>query len=260
MIHEFTHALHHGDQHGRGQEHPIWLTEGFGTLYENSDLEDGRAIPRHNHRLNYILSRVRVNRQMPWAKFMAQKQPDFLRWPNYNYAQTRYMMFYLYEQGKLGSWYQNYVTGYASDTNGVTAWERTFGKPLGEVEKDWCEWLQTLTALPIKLKEGDPSVGLTLSVAAEGLTVMGLAPGGGGAKAGLKVKDLVTRVDGQRIASGQDLIEVLTKHKVGDKVKVEYRRGTEYSIVEVELTPTPSPYKKPAPAPPAKPPAKSTAK
>jgi hypothetical protein len=37
---------------------------------------------------------------------------------------------------------------------------------------------------------------------------------------------------------------------VGDKVRVEYRRGTDYTTVEVELTATPSPYKKRASAKP----------
>lgn len=251
MIHEFTHALHHGDRHARGQEHPIWLAEGLATLFEDSELQDGRAIPRHNHRLNHILSRVSVNRQVPWPKFMALTQEDLLRWPNYGYAQARYMMFYLHEQGQLGSWYRNYVSGYGSDTNGVSAWEKTIGKPVADIEKDWCRWILTLSELPIRMKEGDPSLGIELTPAAEGLNVHGVASDGAAAKAGLKAKDLVTRVDGQRVTSGADLIQVLIRHKVGDKVRVEYRRGTDYTTVEVELTATPSPYKKRAPAKPA---------
>ncbi len=251
MIHEFTHALHQGDLYARGQEHPIWLAEGLATLFEDSDLLDGRAIPRHNYRLNYILSRVSVNRQVPWPKFMALTQADLLRWPNYGYAQARYMMFYLHQQGQLGPWYRNYVSGYGSDTNGITAWEQTLGKPVADIEKDWCQWIQTLTEVPIRMKEGDPSLGLELSPASEGLTVRGVASDSGAASAGLKVKDLVTRVAGQRVTSGMDLIQILTRHKVGDKVQVEYRRGVEYETVDVELTATPSPYKKRAPAEPA---------
>jgi tetratricopeptide (TPR) repeat protein len=245
MIHEFTHALHHADCSGRGQpEHPIWLTEGLATLYEDSDLVDGRAVPRHNHRLNYVISRVSVNRQVPWEKFMALKQSDFLRWPNYSYGQARYMMFYLHEQGQLGAWYRNYIGGYGSDTNGVAAWEKTLGKPVAEIEKDWCGWVQTLSEQPIRLKEGDPTLGLTLAPAADGLTVRSVASDGGGAKVGLKGKEVLTRVDGQRVTSGMDLILVLNRHKVGDKVPVEYRRGSDYATVDIELTPAPSPYAK----------------
>jgi tetratricopeptide (TPR) repeat protein len=251
MIHEFTHALHHGDRHARGQEHPIWLTEGLATLFEDSELEDGRAIPRHNHRLNYILSRVSVGRHVPWPKFMALTQADLLRWPNYGYGQARYMMFYLHEQGQLGPWYRNYVSGYGSDTNGVTAWEKTLGKPVADIEKDWCQWILTLSELPIRMKEGDPTIGIELSPAAEGLDVRVVASDSGAARAGLKVKDLVTRVDGQRVTSGLDLIQILIRHKVGDKVRVEYRRGVEYQTVDVELTAAPSPYKNRAPAKPA---------
>ncbi len=243
MIHEFTHALHHGDQRGRDQKHPIWLTEGLGTLYEDSEIEDGRAVPRHNYRLNYIFNRIRVNRQQPFEKFMAQKQADFMRWPNYNYAQARYMMFYLHEQGKLSSWYQHYVTGYNSDTNGVAAWETTFGKKLPEIESDWVAWMKTLTTVPLQLKEGDPNLGLALQPSAEGLLITRLLPNSAADKSGLKAKDLITRVAGTRVVSSIDLLDVLAKHKVGDKVAVEYRRAGEYYQIDVELTPTPSPYR-----------------
>jgi len=252
MIHEFTHAMHHADQYGRDQQHPIWLTEGLATLFENSDLENGVAVPRHNHRLNYILTRVRINRQVPFAKFAAMKQPDFMRWPNYNYAQARYMMFYLYETGKLRRWYENYVTNYASDTNGLSAWEKTYGKPVAEVEKDWAAWVQTLSEQPIRLKEGDPCLGVSLRPSSDGIMITYVEPGTGAAKAGLKIQDLITRVAGRRVVSGEDLIEALSKHKNGDKVTVEYRRAKEYSEIQVELTPAPSPYKqRPAAKPPA---------
>lgn len=245
LIHEFTHALHHADRSGRGQpDHPIWLLEGLATLFEDSDLVDGRAVPRHNHRLNYVIGRVSVNRQVPWKEFMALTQADFLRWPNYSYGQARYMMFYLQEQGQLGSWYRNYVEGYGSDTNGVAAWEKTLGKPVAEIEKDWCKWVQTLSELPIRLKEGDPSLGLALAPAADGLTVHVVFGDGGAAKVGMQGLDVITRVDGQRVTSGMDLLQVLNRHRVGDKVRIEYRRGAAYATVDMELTPAPSPYAK----------------
>jgi hypothetical protein len=260
MIHEFTHALHHGDQHGRDQEHPIWLTEGLASLYEDSEIEDGKAVPHHNYRLNHIYNRVRVNRQVEWSKFMAMKQPDFLKTPLYSYAQARYMMFYLHEQGKLSTWYQRYVTGYASDTNGVAAWETTFGRKLPEIEKDWAAWIQTLSRVPIRLKEGDPSLGLSLQQGPEGLTVTRIGAESLAGKSGLKTKDLITRVAGTRVVSGLDLVDILAKQKVGDSVTIEYRRGTEYQETKVQLIATPSPYRQKPPAKPKTEPAKDADK
>lgn len=254
IVHEFVHALHHGDIASYGQEHPIWVKEGLATLFEDSDLVAGKAVPEHNHRLNYILMRAKVNRQVPWDKFMAQKQPEFLRWPNYNYAQARYMFYYLNEQGQLVRWYRYYLDTFAQDPTGVQAWEKTFGKKLAEIEKDWVAWLLTLNELPLRVQEGDAALGLSVTPANDGLIIARLQPDGGAAKAGLKLRDVIVRVENDRVDQATDLLKLLNGKKVGDKVRVEYRRGTDYQKLDVELTPAPSPFKKqPLPAPKAEP-------
>jgi hypothetical protein len=259
IIHEFVHALHHGDMAGYGQEHPIWVLEGLATLFEDSDLVNGRAVPEHNHRLNYILTRAKVNRHVAWDKFLALKQPDFLRWPNYNYAQTRYMFFYLHQQGKLGTWYRYYVDNFAQDATGTLAWEKTFNKKLPDIEKDWVTWLLALSELPMRIQEGDATLGLSVTPANDGLVVARLQPEGGAAKAGLKLKDVIVRVADERVDAPTDLLKLLAGRQVGDKVPVEYRRGTEYQKTTIELTPAPSPFRKNPASPATKPEPKKAA-
>jgi hypothetical protein len=260
IIHEFIHALHHGDIASYAQEHPIWVMEGLATLFEDSDVVNGRAEPEHNHRLNYILARAKVNRQVPWEKFMAQKQPDFLRWPNYNYAQARYMFYYLHEQGKLALWYRYYLDTFAQDATGGLAWEKTFHKKVPEIEKDWVTWLLTLSELPLRVQEGDATLGLSVVPANDGLVIGRLHPDGGAAKAGLKLKDVIVRIEAERVDSPTDILKVLNGRKVGDKVNIEYRRGTEYQKTTVELTPSPSPFKtKPKTEPKSEPKKNATA-
>jgi serine protease Do len=58
----------------------------------------------------------------------------------------------------------------------------------------------------------------------------------GAAKAGLKKMDIITKVDGQKVEDFVTLRKVLFKKKPGDKVKVEFYRGTELKTVEVELS------------------------
>lgn len=243
IIHEFVHALHHGDIATYGQDHPIWVKEGLATLFEDSDLVAGQAEPEHNHRLNFILSRAKVNRQLPWEKFMAQTQADFMRWPNYNYGQARYMFYYLHEQGQLGTWYRHYLATFAEDPTGGLAWEKTFHKKVPAIEKDWVAWLLTLSELPQRIQEGEATLGFYVTPSNNGLVIAQVQPTGGAAKAGLKAKDVVVRIDSARIDAPADILKALNGRKVGDKLRIEYRRGTEYQQVLVELTPAPSPFR-----------------
>ena len=65
MIHEFTHALHWADQEARGQNHPIWIAEGFATLAETSEIENGHLVPLPNPRLNYLKKAVQSDKLIP---------------------------------------------------------------------------------------------------------------------------------------------------------------------------------------------------
>ena len=247
VIHEFVHALHDGDASARGQEHPIWVKEGLATLFEDSDVVDGRIVPEHNHRLNAILLRAKVDRHIPWKKFMGLQPSEFLRQPANNYAQARYLFFYLYARERLAAWYRNYVETFPQDNTGAQAWEKTFGQPLAEIEKDWVAWLLTLNELPIRVQEGNASFGIEVRPANDGLVVAQVQADGGAARAGLKPQDVIVRIEDRRLADITDIQRTLNGRQVGDRLRVEYRRGTEYQNAVVELTPAPSPFKsKPA--------------
>src|SRR6185312_824473 len=55
------------------------------------------------------------------------------------------------------------------------------------------------------------------------------------AKAGLKVGDVVTAVDDQRVNSADALIAAVRSHAPGEQVKVSYTRGSTNSTVTVTL-------------------------
>ncbi|MCK4601127.1 MAG: hypothetical protein KAU28_01590, partial [Phycisphaerae bacterium] len=46
LLHEFTHALHHADAAAAKQKHPVWIREGFATLFESSKFTDEGLKPR----------------------------------------------------------------------------------------------------------------------------------------------------------------------------------------------------------------------
>jgi photosystem II stability/assembly factor-like uncharacterized protein len=60
-------------------------------------------------------------------------------------------------------------------------------------------------------------------------------------QAGLKVSDVLISMDGKPVANQAALVELLRPHKVGDKIKAAYQRGSEKKEVEVALAARPTP-------------------
>jgi S1-C subfamily serine protease len=56
------------------------------------------------------------------------------------------------------------------------------------------------------------------------------------AKAGIQVKDVVVKVDEQKIEAPHDIVRVVTQHKRGDKVNVFYLREGKEQVAEVVLS------------------------
>ncbi|MBS9339137.1 PDZ domain-containing protein [Fructobacillus sp. M2-14] len=70
---------------------------------------------------------------------------------------------------------------------------------------------------------------------AGGVVIYQVNDGSPAAKAKLQKYDLIVAIDGQKVSSQADLREKLHSHKVGDKVKLTYYRGTEKKTVTVKL-------------------------
>src|SRR5262249_4244538 len=59
--------------------------------------------------------------------------------------------------------------------------------------------------------------------------------GGPAGRAGLKAGDLIVARDNKPVTTFQDVLDKVPAHKVGDKVKVKYKRGEDTKEVEVTL-------------------------
>ncbi|SHI84355.1 S1C family serine protease [Lutispora thermophila] len=71
----------------------------------------------------------------------------------------------------------------------------------------------------------------------QGVLIRQVIEGSGADKAGLVRGDIITKVDGERITTIEQLQQIIQKHKVGDVVKVEaYGELNRYKTVEVKLT------------------------
>ena len=254
LTHEFTHALHFADQEARGQRHAIWVTEGLATLFESSHLVAGIPTPIPNQRSNAIKYIVQRKRHIPWSKFFTLSHRDFMGKAAEAYPQGRYIFMYLHERGLLAKWYDAYTAGYAADKTGAKAMVQVVGKPLGEIEADWVEWVRTVKGVPRRLSPKQAYIGVQLAKQADGLQILRVVTGSAAAGAGLKSGDVITKLDGRRMVDVPELLRTVTSHTVGDRVKIEYRRAGRYATVTAtlgavpeRLAPAPRPKPKPKP-------------
>ena len=141
LVHEFTHALHWDDMQAHGQFHQNWVIEGLATLFENSEVVAGHAVPRPDYRFKIIRRLAEGNHHVPWPTYVTWSQKQFMKAPGNHYSQAQSMMAYLYATGNLKKWYDIYVAGFAQDPTGAAAFEKVFAKPLPEIETDWRDWL-----------------------------------------------------------------------------------------------------------------------
>jgi putative serine protease PepD len=75
---------------------------------------------------------------------------------------------------------------------------------------------------------------------APGALVVLIDPGGPADKAGIKVDDVITEVNGKPVSGGDDLVTQIRTFKVGDKVKVTYNRKGSVTTVDATLALRPS--------------------
>lgn len=71
--------------------------------------------------------------------------------------------------------------------------------------------------------------------ATEGAMVVAVSDGGPAAEAGIKENDIITMVDGEKVASADGLIIALREHEVGDKVTLTVVRDSKEQEIEVTL-------------------------
>lgn len=68
-----------------------------------------------------------------------------------------------------------------------------------------------------------------------GAYIASVNQGGAAEEAGLRPKDIITKINGLEILSPADLQETISEHRPGDKINVTYSRNGKENTVSVEL-------------------------
>jgi PDZ domain/Protein of unknown function (DUF1570) len=235
MTHEFTHALHAADLDASGQEHPIWLMEGIATMYEASQFEGDVLVPADNFRLSALKSAARSGRLIPFDKMLKMEQRAFVGNATIAYGQAGSLLLYLYEKGKLRTFYDAFKAGYEHDKTGAKALEEVTEMPLALLEREWKAWMLQRTPPVLATGANGPVLGVRFGSGNDGLKIDQVFAAGPAAKAGMKVGDVIVGIEDVDTRDQQSFVPLLAMKKPGERVKLKVRRGQEYLDVVVML-------------------------
>lgn len=244
LRHEFFHVLHWRDTVRRGQDHPIWIQEGLCSLVEDYEVAGEAATlkPVPSWRTNISKRLASGGKLMPIKQLASISRERFSSSsPLANYAQARTFFLYLFEKGRLKDWYAAYTEGYRTDPTGVKAVEEVFGKPIADVDKDYKAWVRGLPMVAEQIKPGEASLGVDVDPGnGDGPVIAEIpsdrrGPINPSRKAGLKVGDVITAIDGKPTRDLNELVRLLGEHEVGQEVEVSYRRGSTHGTTKVTL-------------------------
>lgn len=115
LVHEMVHAF----MHAHFPKCPTWFNEGLASLYEQCNERQGQMKAQTNQRLRMLHQAIQ-KKQLPPFELLCQKTgKDFYHGKNLlNYAQARYICYYLEKQGLLQQFYRQFRENAADDPTG----------------------------------------------------------------------------------------------------------------------------------------------
>ncbi len=143
LVHEMVHAF----MESNFPECPVWFNEGLGSLYEQSQNRDGHIIGLTNWRLAGLQRAITAKQLPPFETLLAMSATEFYdKDKGTNYAQARYLLYYLQEKGLLAGFYRDFHDGVKKDPTGVATLRKALGREdLGAFQREWEAWVLKLT-------------------------------------------------------------------------------------------------------------------
>lgn len=143
LVHEIVHPYVEADFANA----PTWINEGLGSLYEQSAEKDGHIVGLTNWRLTGLQKALARGQKLPSFKDLAAMSHEkfYAEEQGTNYAQARYLMYYLQEHDLLVKFYTAARGARDSDPTGYKTLVATLGAPdMTEFQKDWEAWVAKL--------------------------------------------------------------------------------------------------------------------
>ena len=141
LVHELVHALMAPDF----PDVPDWFNEGLASLYEQCSLSGDTIKGHENWRLPDLQQAIRTDKLRPLAEMIEDEQFYDAKLTGINYAQARYLMFYLQEKGLLKEYYRRFRDNVKADPTGLKTLKQVLKTDdLDDFDKTWRKWVLTL--------------------------------------------------------------------------------------------------------------------
>ncbi|MCA1619286.1 MAG: hypothetical protein LC795_08235 [Acidobacteria bacterium] len=143
LVHEIVHPF----VEANFPDCPPWLNEGLGSLYEQSGERDGHIVGYTNWRLPGLQRAVRRRQLKPFRELLALDGRAFYDdAAGTNYAQARYLCYYLQERGLLTRFYKEFHGNSAADPAGFETLKRVLAEPdMDAFQRKWEKFVLELS-------------------------------------------------------------------------------------------------------------------
>jgi hypothetical protein len=143
LVHEIVHPF----VSSNFPECPAWFNEGLASLYEQCRQEDGRIWGLTNWRLAGLQGDIRKGRIGSFEALTHTSEGEFYRCDKgNNYAQARYLCYYLQEKGLLVKFYHEFHSNRKKDPTGYATLKKVLGEQdMAAFQKRWERFVLKLT-------------------------------------------------------------------------------------------------------------------
>jgi len=135
LVHEIVHPF----MRANFQECPDWFNEGLASLYEQSEDRAGHIRGRTNWRLEGLQKAIRAGKLPAFEALCGTTSSQFYNEDRgSNYAQARYLCYYLQEKGLLVKYFHQFVAGQKEDPTGYKTLKAVLGEAdMAAFQKRW---------------------------------------------------------------------------------------------------------------------------
>jgi len=135
LVHEIVHPF----MESNFPACPSWFNEGLASLYEQSSERDGHIVGLTNWRLRGLQAAIAEDRVPTFKTLCSTTTHEFYDDdPGTNYAQARYLCYYLQESGVLVKYYHEFNKNAAKDPTGYETLKQVLGREdMAKFKKDW---------------------------------------------------------------------------------------------------------------------------
>lgn len=143
LVHEIVHPFIEANF----PDSPAWFNEGLGSLYEQSGVVNGHIYGYTNWRLRGLQSGIK-NRIVPSFRAMTSNtdRQFYADATGTNYAQARYLCYYLQEKNLLVKFYREFTANVGTDPTGYKTLQAVLGeRDMGVFQRRWEAFVLSLT-------------------------------------------------------------------------------------------------------------------